>query len=286
MYKFGQFSLDPDVSALYFRDVLVKDLPKKQIQVLAYLVSQAGRLVSHEDIIHRIWGENVHGVTPARINQSVSRINNALIRFDPTAKYFENVRGVGYIFLQPVVEEEKIAAIPGPSLQSKKRIVQYVFGILGLSTVLAVVAWTLWPPSSNDTDEAEIRALVFEARSYETLVIYENPSSLNEIRLDLFWTTDSFDRGSIRSNASQLVRDGDYYGRESKNERFEFQTIEISSDGKYAVVRTLEKWFIAEYNKNGTLPQFKTEGPYFVTYTLRKINERWLIDKSTRGRSS
>jgi hypothetical protein len=46
----------------------------------------------------------------------------------------------------------------------------------------------------------------------------------------------------------------------------------------------LEKWFVAVYQADGTLQRNRTIGPYFVSYILRKIDGRWLIEKSNTGR--
>lgn len=53
-----------------------------------------------------------------------------------------------------------------------------------------------------------------------------------------------------------------------------------------AVVKTLEKWFIAVYGGDGKLIRNRTVGPYFVSYILRKIDGQWLIEKSNTGRAT
>ena len=83
-----------------------------------------------------------------------------------------------------------------------------------------------------------------------------------------------------------MREDGRRYGDETKCEQFEFQSVEINRDENFAVVKTLEKWFIAVYFNDGTLQKNKYVGPYFVSYVLRKIDGQWLIEKSTTARLS
>ena len=75
-----------------------------------------------------------------------------------------------------------------------------------------------------------------------------------------------------------------HYGDETKCEQFDFQTVDINTADDLATVKTLETWFVALYQTDGTLIRNRTVGPYFVNYTLRKIGGRWLIEKSTTGR--
>lgn len=83
-----------------------------------------------------------------------------------------------------------------------------------------------------------------------------------------------------------MLEKGLYYGNETKCEQFEFQSVEIDAKGEMAIVRTLEKWFIAVYKNDGGLDKNKYVGPYFVSYVLRKIDGRWLVEKSNTARAN
>ena len=94
-----------------------------------------------------------------------------------------------------------------------------------------------------------------------------------------------FDIREVRKGVKRLINEGRYYGKETKPEMFEFQSVEVNNTNDLAVVKTLEKWFIVEYRTDKTPLKTKNVGPYFVSYILRKVDGRWLIEKSTTARA-
>ena len=90
----------------------------------------------------------------------------------------------------------------------------------------------------------------------------------------------------IRESVDKAIEEHRRYGDETRCEQFDFQSVEINKSADMAIVKTLEKWFVAEYLDDGTLLKNKYVGPYFVSYVLRKVNGRWLIEKSTTARVS
>jgi DNA-binding winged helix-turn-helix (wHTH) protein len=139
------------------------------------------------------------------------------------------------------------------------------------------------------SEEEKIRQVVKESQLYESLILYKNPLSFAENNLDNYWTpeldiTSNYDRQRIRDSVTKLRDENKRYGAETKCEQFEFQSIEIDKTNDFALVKTLEKWFIAVYSTNGVLEKNRKIGPYFVSYVLRKIDGRWLIEKSNTGR--
>ena len=133
--------------------------------------------------------------------------------------------------------------------------------------------------------------MVKESQLFESLVLYKDPVSFKETDLDKFWTPEldvnsNYDRGTIRQAAAKLVDEGKRYGDETKCEQFDFQSVEVNANKDMAVVKTLEKWFIAVYGADGKPIKNRTVGPYFVSYVLRKIEGRWLIEKSNTGRAT
>jgi hypothetical protein len=141
-----------------------------------------------------------------------------------------------------------------------------------------------------ETDEQKIRKVVEESQKFESLVLYNSPASVEEAQLNRYWLADNefnseLDINKIRAGVQRLIREGKYYGKETRCEQFEIQSIEINEAKDFAIVKTLEKWFIAEYFTDGTLFKNKTVGPYFVSYTLRRKDGRWLIEKSTTARA-
>lgn len=295
MYQFGNFSLDTDRSALYFKGEAVKGVTRKQAQVLAELLRKPNTVVSHDEMIRQIWGDNYHGATPARINQYISQLNKIFTDLEPASQFIENVRGTGYIFVAPVdsTEQEQVQPTASrekvPAARSRRGlfIAAPVFGLFLLASIAAFWTGVIFTPD----DEEEIKDVVHRSQLFEFLELFTDPMSFSEDKLDSYWTRDispdlNYDRRTIRTLVKKLTDEGRYYGPESRNEKFEFQQVDISSDGAEAVVKTLEKWFIAEYRiADGALIRNRTVGPYFVSYVLRKENGRWLIERSNTART-
>ena len=161
-----------------------------------------------------------------------------------------------------------------------------LFIIVSIVCLLLFLAW-LWFPQN---DENQIRQVIEDSQKFESLVLYRNPQIVTDSHFKNYWLPETgfkteLDITRIRAGIRRLVNEGKYYGHESKCEQFEFQSVEINEAKDFAVVRTLEKWFIAEYFTDGTLHKNKTVGPYFVTYTLQKADGQWLIEKSNTARA-
>lgn len=139
-------------------------------------------------------------------------------------------------------------------------------------------------------DEKEIRRVVEESQKFESLVLYSNPATAEESQYGKYWLAETdlnsdFDIKKVRSGVQRLIREGKYYGKESKCEQFDFESVDISEAKDFAVVKTVEKWFLAEYLADGTLLKNKTVGPYAVAYTLRKTDRQWVVEKSSTARA-
>ncbi|HMT08905.1 MAG TPA: winged helix-turn-helix domain-containing protein [Pyrinomonadaceae bacterium] len=300
---FDQFRFDPDRFALYYRGELVKSAEKKQLEVLLTFLRRPNELVTYDEVIENVWHDNIHGATSTRVNQYVSRLQKTFHEYVPENSYFENVKGRGYIFRvmidadEPESQDNSTSSpsnLDRDSHDSEQADIKRSLGktkaiVLGLSlaTVLVVLAafWIYTRPN----DETVIKEVVRESQLYESLVLYENPTLLNESDLDKYWTKEvdsniNYDRGRIRDSVKKMIAEGRRYGAESKCEQFDFQSVEIDINKTTAVVKTLEKWFVSIYSTDGSLLKNRTIGPYFVSYILKKINGKWLIEKSTTGR--
>lgn len=294
--RFNGFEFDSERLALYHNEEIVRVEPKS-LEVLAVLTRSANSLVRTEEIIDEVWGDSPHGITPMHVSQAVGKLRKAFSAIDPETTFIETVTRSGYIF-RPKIESNvtahtAVSELPPTFTEPQRsteqsrlsRITLAVALLLGLAFV---AAWILYP--SRD-DVAEIRSVVEESQKWESLVLYRDPTSFLESDLDKYWMTETdsgskYDRRSVRTGAQNLISKGLHYGAESKNEQFEFQSIEVNTEGNMAVVKTLEKWFLAEYRKDGTIHRNKTVGPYFVSYVLRKVDNRWLIEGSTTARAT
>lgn len=94
------------------------DLPPKTFDVLRYLVENAGRLVSHDELLNALW-RDVH-VQPEVLKSHILAIRNALGDKSSSPRFIETQRGRGYRFIGPVSgfpsarQASEIAAEPCP----------------------------------------------------------------------------------------------------------------------------------------------------------------------------
>jgi DNA-binding winged helix-turn-helix (wHTH) protein len=307
-FRFDNFRVDSRSNSLYFDDKLVEGLNKKSIQILAVLLEKPKQVVSHEEIISRVWGENYTGATAQNVAQYIRKLRKALSEIEPDGLFIGTAPNRGYIFERdvstdngsapsealPLIAHEKeptsiaIESQPISPLRARSRALLLVIPVVlvaGVAVYLA--AQSYWSAPVED----RIRQVVRDSQLYESLVLYRDPKSFKEEDLDKYWTTEldmnsNFDRKRIRTGVRSLLEKGLHYGNETKCEQFEFQSLEIDAKNEMALVKTLEKWFIAEYREDGSLAKNKYVGPYFVSYVVRNVDGRWLIEKSNTARAN
>ena len=99
--KFEEFELDKGRYELRRRGHPVK-LEKVPMELLILLAEREGRLVTREEIIQRIWGDNVFVDTRQGINTAIRKIRLAL-RDDPEEpRILQTVVGKGYRLAAPL----------------------------------------------------------------------------------------------------------------------------------------------------------------------------------------
>ena len=275
---------------------------------MAVLLENANALASHDEIIERVWQDNISGVTSENVAQYVGKLRKMLDGCEPNTKFIENVKGRGYMFVGEVspdaaetpevsvlqsessFADEEMNVAPLEKDNPRRRFIKpaHIFAALFAVIFISLAAGN-WRAAIDD--EKEIMRVVEDSQKFESLVLYENPAGFDEAQLTKFWLPDTdfnadSDIREVRKGVKRLLDEGRYYGKETKSERFEFQNVEINKSKDYAVVKTLKKWFIVEYRKDGTLLKTKNVGPYFVSYLLRKIDGHWLIEKSNTARAN
>lgn len=297
-YVFNGFEFDADRLVLYRNGEIVK-IEKKALEVLAALISNANHVVSTNEIIEAVWKDNPFGITPTHLAQSISKLRKAFA--DQSEVSIETVKGRGYVLHLTVAshtetrdESEAAAADPvmSPVAEGRRSRRSLAFLLLFLLAAAAVAAsYYAVTRVAGDRDDAEIRQLINDSQRFESLVAYRNPSKVDEDKLMEYWLepgqvgTDA-DLTKIRAGIARLVRDGRYYGPETRCEQLEIQSIEINSAKDLATVKTLERWFIDERLIDGRVFNSKTVGPYFVHYIVRKVDGRWKIERSTTARAT
>lgn len=308
IYNFDNFRFDARKFALYYDERMIKNIGEKPLRVLAVLLENENNLTSYEEIIEQVWRDNPLGVNSVHIAQYISKLRKVFAEFAPEKQYIETVKGRGYSFIGDAVapNENRITSdleyepseylpvpdkaeddsnddsVPAPVFPKTR----LVFATLIPLCLIFILGW-IW---FSENDEQNIKRVVEESQKYESMVLYSAPANVKDEQLSRYWLTgDEFeselDVKKIRAGVERLIREGKYYGNETKSEQFEIQSVEINDERNFATVKTLEKWFIAEYLNDGTLFRNKTVGPYFVNYSLQKRDGKWLIEKSTTARA-
>ncbi|MHB1475747.1 MAG: winged helix-turn-helix domain-containing protein, partial [Dermatophilaceae bacterium] len=73
----------------------ILDLTAKEFDLLAYLVGNAGRVISRDEILETVWGGQ-HATDSNVIEVFVCHLRNKIN--DKEAKVIQTIRGVGYFF--------------------------------------------------------------------------------------------------------------------------------------------------------------------------------------------
>lgn len=116
LYRFGEFSLDPQTRVLTRGEQAVPLTPKA-FDVLLLLTQHAGRTVSKDELMKAVWRDSF--VEDSNLTQTIFMVRKAL---DETAdrRYILNVQGQGYRLLIPVTEVASGGPGPEPELEPKK----------------------------------------------------------------------------------------------------------------------------------------------------------------------
>ena len=116
MYKFGSFQLDPS-EHLLLREGQAVPLTPKTFDLLVFLVSHPGRLVTKDQILAAVWPESF--VEEANLTVSVSALRKALGERPGEKQFIDTIPKKGYRFTASVTEvEAPVASEPEPPVLS------------------------------------------------------------------------------------------------------------------------------------------------------------------------
>ena len=73
------------------------NLSKTELQLLLFLLENAGHILSKESILEKVWGLDGQFVDDNTVTVNISRLKNKL-----GTDTIENVRGLGYIWTEKV----------------------------------------------------------------------------------------------------------------------------------------------------------------------------------------
>jgi serine/threonine-protein kinase len=117
IYQFGQFRLD-ERTRLLRRDGDTLSITPKIFDTLLFLVSNAGRTVSREELILAVWPDTF--VEEGNLNYNMSQLRKVLGEHSSGAPYVQTIPKVGYRFIGEVTHQgddqiQESAATQAPS---------------------------------------------------------------------------------------------------------------------------------------------------------------------------
>ncbi len=163
-YNFGDFELDLGAQQLRRQGEPVH-LERRPFDLLVLLVTNHGRLVPRDDVVRKLWPDNVIIEFDTGLNTLVRKVRRALGDSSDAPRFIETVSGRGYRFIAPVtMPDEKMPAPPVEArtvtgIRQERRwrapVIASVIVVALATVVLGLHAW--W--SDND-DPAGIRLAV------------------------------------------------------------------------------------------------------------------------------
>jgi DNA-binding winged helix-turn-helix (wHTH) protein len=111
LLRFGVFELNLGTEELRKSGTILR-LPPQPFQLLAFLASRAGQVVTREEIEEHLWSDESDIDFERRINQCIKQIRTVLADNANQPVYIETLRLHGYRFIAPVVA--KTVAAPAP----------------------------------------------------------------------------------------------------------------------------------------------------------------------------
>lgn len=158
LYKFSEYQLDP-AQKILLRDGARVPLNPKSFQILLVLVETAGRVVSKDELLAKVWPDVV--VEESNLTKNMSTLRRALTN-GHEAELIETIPKIGYRLRAPVqkneapVETISNAAEPVSVMTPKtKRMVWPPLAVVLLLSLAAGIAIHRWSASKPDRRAAE-----------------------------------------------------------------------------------------------------------------------------------
>jgi DNA-binding winged helix-turn-helix (wHTH) protein len=109
--RFGTFQIDAERQELFQNGLRVR-MQAKVYQALLTLLSQAGNIVTREEVGKRLWPERLPLSLDANVNTAMNKLRQALGDSPEQPLYVETIPRRGYCFIAPV-EFSEVADLPG-----------------------------------------------------------------------------------------------------------------------------------------------------------------------------
>src|SRR5438034_9420032 len=109
VYRFGPFTVDTAQGLLSAGPQEIP-LGGKAFETLTFLIENAGRVVTKEELIDHVWPDS--HVDDNNLAQNISSLRKALAAFDGTAEYIQTLPRRGYRFAAELERAEEAAPEP------------------------------------------------------------------------------------------------------------------------------------------------------------------------------
>jgi DNA-binding winged helix-turn-helix (wHTH) protein/tetratricopeptide (TPR) repeat protein len=119
-YRFGEYELKVRTRTVSYRGTAVP-FESKTFEVLLYLVANAGRVVTKEEVLKAVWPDSF--VEESNLTQHVFRLRKALRPQEGDAPYIVTVPGRGYQFSAEVNSPPRLASMAPETLEAQEEIV-------------------------------------------------------------------------------------------------------------------------------------------------------------------
>lgn len=140
--RFGIFDFAPETQELRREGIAVR-LQAQPAQVLGYLVSHAGQVVSRTELRERVWSDGTIVDFDQGLNFCVAQIRAAIGDTADSPRFIKTLPKRGYQFIAPVevVGEEPAASLFETRLETRRK---FPLRWVWLGVGLAVVAGAVW----------------------------------------------------------------------------------------------------------------------------------------------
>lgn len=139
--RFGPFEANLETGELRKQGTLIR-LPEQPFRILALLLEREGGIVTREEIIQELWGEETFVDFEQSVGAAISKLRRALQDSAATPRYIETVRQKGFRLLVPVTavpDEMASQPAPGPAATRAAAGVRFSKVHLGLAVILLAV---------------------------------------------------------------------------------------------------------------------------------------------------
>src|SRR5579863_10065481 len=104
VFKFGAFRVDTRSGELTKHGIRIK-LQEKPFQILVYLLTHAGEVVTREDLRASLWGPDTFVDFDHSLNIAMNKVRGALCDSAETPRYVETLPRRGYRFVAQVFDD-------------------------------------------------------------------------------------------------------------------------------------------------------------------------------------